>query len=208
MDYYKIIIKEKGNKTVVDTRKNDLCRCCEFRGDLDKCKSINCPYRETWYPLEQQKRMITMDIEQIIERLDAIEAKLGIVRDERFKIMECNEVLDTKTGLTWIRHLPNDAMIWDKAMDCYKNNALWRIPTIQELLTLMDYTVCCSDKRLALPNDHPFINVQQSNYWSATPYIYDTNMAWYINISYGHISSFSKSDRLYVWPIKKGGKNL
>lgn len=33
------------------------CRYCTYRGDISKCKSVACIRRESWYAIEQQKKI-------------------------------------------------------------------------------------------------------------------------------------------------------
>ena len=52
----------------------------------------------------------------------------------------------------------------------------WRLPSIHELMTLLDPTT----GNPALPVGHPFSNVQPSLYWSATTSAEDSTLAYYV----------------------------
>ena len=56
-----------------------------------------------------------------------------------------NTVLDTKTGLTWERVLSGTALTWANAGTYCSTLELdgsgWRMPTLKELLTLVDFSV-------------------------------------------------------------------
>ena len=58
----------------------------------------------------------------------------------------------------------------------------------------------------ALPQDHPFININPNWYWcwSSSTLAYNTDSAWLVSIHYGHVNSISKSSRLRVWPVRTG----
>ena len=141
-----------------------------------------------------------MGIEQIIKRLEAIEDKLGIIRNERFKIVSPDEVLDTKTGFTWMRNLPDKPITWYKAMESYGGNYFWRMPTIQELFTLVDYTRLSP----ALPDWHPFMHLA-SFYWTSTEFADVTSYVWVLHIQSGSINQYERDNDFYVWPIKRKG---
>jgi hypothetical protein len=81
-------------------------------------------------------------------------------------------VLDKETGLVWERRPTGGTPTWQGAHEAcigtiIGNRFGWRLPTIQELATLLDRTVR-DGVHPALPHGHPFENVQAFWYWSAT----------------------------------------
>jgi len=94
-------------------------------------------------------------------------------------------VLDRETGLVWQRSpmapctnplfcrvLTQGTVTWNQAqLYCnfliVGNRGGWRVPTVQELHSLIDYANTQSPR---LPPGHPFTGVQSSFYWSATAY--------------------------------------
>jgi hypothetical protein len=93
-------------------------------------------------------------------------------------------VLDRETGLVWEQSPsttgdnPISGMTWyNQSFHCINLNTGgrtgWRLPTIQELLSLVDR----SQSNPALPSGHPFSNVQSSVYWSATTAAIDATFA-------------------------------
>ncbi len=89
----------------------------------------------------------------------------------RFKcVLDGEAVLDKETGLVWEKSPTGvgDSVYWSSALsgcaDLFKGGRMgWRLPTVQELLSLVDPT-----QYPALPSGHPFTNVQLGLYWSAT----------------------------------------
>ena len=75
----------------------------------------------------------------------------------------------------------------------------WQLPSIGELYSLIDYM----QYNPALPQGHPFTNVQSLWYWSSTAYAYYMGYAWAVSMYCGDIDSNCKSDgSLYVWPVR------
>ena len=79
----------------------------------------------------------------------------------------------------------------------------WRLPTIEELLSLIDRT----QRDPALPAGHPFTSVQSNHYWSGSTYAFYTNYAWIVYMFNGYVSSYYKTYNFYVWPVRSGWKD-
>jgi hypothetical protein len=130
---------------------------------------------------------------------------------ERFKLVMGGEaVLDKETGLVWAKdgNLPGGTRKWQTAVDYCRSNVSignrkgWRLPTIEELASLIDTTQASP----ALPSGHPFENVQSSSaYWSSTTYEDDSRDAWAVHMSNGDVYNVDKPDFYCVWPVR-GGK--
>lgn len=121
-------------------------------------------------------------------------------------------VFDKETGLVWERNPDSERKEgWDSLED-YSYQKIkagrrgWRLPTIEELLSLVD------PKRAnpSLPAGHPFINVQLDYfYWSATPVASSPQACvWGCHFGNGDISKCLKNDKLYVWFVRGGSGGL
>lgn len=107
--------------------------------------------------------------------------------DPRFEILDAG-VLDRMTGLIWRRHasLTPRPVIWRQALDAVARlnreggEAKWRLPTINELETLVD----CAAHDPALPAGHPFADVQDV-YWSSTTSLFEPDWAWALYLGKG-----------------------
>jgi len=127
----------------------------------------------------------------------------------RFKCVFGDQaVLDKETGLVWERS-PFGEANWDDAhymctVQKYSSGRRgWRLPTVQELASLVDMTVQGGPK---LPGGYPFTNVQ-SAYWSATTSAEDTNNAFYVRMDNGqvyHVIDSQKALSKYVWCVRSG----
>jgi hypothetical protein len=79
------------------------------------------------------------------------------------------------------------------------NRRGWRIPSIEELLSLIDNT----QQYPALPNGHPFINVESgAYYWSSTTAQGDATKAFAVAIDNGGAVIYDKSVYLKTWPVR------
>jgi hypothetical protein len=114
-------------------------------------------------------------------------------------------VFDRTTGLVWERGPTGQLMTWDAAVAYCptltvggKND--WRLPTIDELKTLMDAT----QSNPALPLGHHFVGVQPYGYWSSTTYAVYQSAAWYVYFYNGYVTYGYKFGSLYVWCVRGG----
>lgn len=118
-------------------------------------------------------------------------------------------VLDRETGLVWERSPdPNAATNWFAAKNVCNNKVLgnrkgWKIPTAQELASLVDPSVASPGP--TLPSGHPFSNVQSSYYWTATTRALDTNFAWGVRFNDGGVfNDNNKLESYFVWCVRGG----
>ena len=114
-------------------------------------------------------------------------------------------ITDTKTGLIWLKdanYLGGQKSYQKAAQACRDLGEGWRLPERLELESLLDFTQC----EPALPQGHPFINVQSSYYWSATILAGSTDYAWLVSMSYGSVYYGNKSYNFYhIWPVQGKG---
>lgn len=123
-------------------------------------------------------------------------------------------VLDKETGLVWTRDAnPIGQYNWlDANTLCREfslsNRSGWRLPSVEELSSLLDL----KQPDLALPVNHPFINVQYGSgvnaYWTSTNHENPDAAAWFVNFWRGagpHLSGLaSKGIQGYIWPVRGG----
>jgi hypothetical protein len=119
---------------------------------------------------------------------------------------EC--IHDRLTGLLWPRHadLTGNLVSWQQAFESVvqwradtgkKEKILWRLPTINELASLVD----CSAHSPALPNGHPFTGTQPA-YWSSTTSYFETDWAWVLYLDKGACGVGYKPGKTFsVWPV-------
>ena len=112
-------------------------------------------------------------------------------------------VTDTSTGLTW-QKASSSGNTWEQALAYCESLNLgghtdWRLPTIKELRSLVDY----SQYGPAI-NTMYFPDTVSSFYWSSTTYALDTSDAWIVNFIYGYDHDYNKHYSLYVRAVRGG----
>jgi hypothetical protein len=128
--------------------------------------------------------------------------------------MSSEAVLDRETGLVWEKSPSTSTSNWEDAQRLCNSLTTgrrlgWRLPTIQELASLVDTSVPSPGP--TLPSGHPFSNVQPSNYWSATTIAGNTSFAWGVNFYYGVVATVDGPGQVnkdfpqnYRWCVRGG----
>lgn len=124
--------------------------------------------------------------------------------EPRFETLQ-QGVVDRVSGLLW-RHAANltsrpvkwrDALSAVRQLNAGQSDVVWRLPTINELESLVD----CAAHSPALPCAHPFTDLRDT-YWSSTTSLYEPDWAWALYLQKGatgigqkHFAEFA------VWPV-------
>lgn len=120
-----------------------------------------------------------------------------------------DSVLDKLTGLTWTRNanLTNGTVSWKEAFaladrlnnEHHADCTGWRLPTINELESLVD----ASQTVPALPADHPFTNPGEV-YWSSTNSAFEPDWAMCLYLHKGAVGvGFKRGEPLGVWCVAR-----
>jgi len=132
-----------------------------------------------------------------------VRAVLGLKRsgqEKRYIEKSGNIIVDTHTGLIWaIRPTLEKKNFKDAVLFCenliLNGNDQWRLPTISELRSILDYNFSF---------EHP--PLKQEEYWSGT--IHSDNNAWFFNYQKNFYSKVDYiSDTYYVMAVS-GGQNM
>ena len=80
---------------------------------------------------------------------------------------------------------------WQEAMEyASKLGDGWRLPTIEELISLIDFNTCNPACKIN--------NCRSSCYWSSSPYAHGSSYAWYVYFSGGYVSYGYKDFHYYA----------
>lgn len=96
-------------------------------------------------------------------------------------------ILDRRTSLEWTGCFGSN-LNWDQAQEycdtlnsqAYAGPNDWRLPTIEELWTLIDF-------QRANPASS-FPDMPPKTFWSSSSYAYNTGYAWLVYFAYGHVN--------------------
>ena len=131
---------------------------------------------------------------------------------ERFVVrnrFENEAVLDKETQLIWQQSPGATSLTWPAAVAFCNQLKVgdrlgWRMPTIQELATLVDPNVPAPINILPLPPGNPFSNIQPGTaYWSSTSGMLNPDLVWVVDFL-GEVSEASKVGPLPVWCVRGG----
>lgn len=126
---------------------------------------------------------------------DAYYASLGKCTPRSFTVQTISSqkvVLDNNTGLMWQQTIERDD--WSDALSycdglTYAGYSDWRLPTPQELLTIVD-----NGRYNPAIDTAYFPDTPSYDFWSSSSRVDDINYAWYVDFSYGSVSSFNDVD--------------
>ena len=125
-------------------------------------------------------------------------------------------VTDERTGLVWLKNANAYGPVsWPQALGNAAALASgqhgltdgsqagdWRMPNINELQSLVDLD---SDSGPALPKDHPFLNLQASNYWSSSTVAIAPALGWYTALAVAPPVFDLKMNAMRMWPVRGKG---
>ncbi|MHB1332005.1 MAG: Lcl C-terminal domain-containing protein [Sulfuriferula sp.] len=125
-----------------------------------------------------------------------------------------DEVMDGLTGLIWCRNanLAEFPLTWQEALDFVASmnreqrfgQRDWRLPNRRELRSLLSLQT----RLPALPERHPFINVFNGWYWSATTAVISPAHAWYVALNGARMFYGGKDQSFMLWPVRGEGLNV
>jgi len=98
--------------------------------------------------------------------------------------------LDTITGLEWSKE-SRGLMTWYEAI---KGPKSWRLPTMEELLAIVDYNTYEPATKLPI--------MISECYWSSTAYAKSSDDVWLVHFQYGDVLRSNKSNAAFVRAVR------
>jgi hypothetical protein len=119
----------------------------------------------------------------------------------RYNVVSGAMVIDNKTLLTWQKTPSSSTYTWGGAANAGTaqnycatlslDGLGWRLPTLKELLTLVDYSQPSGNMI-----DPAFASGPTPNFWSSTPMSGSPSNAWFVVFGYGN-TNFSGTSSAY-----------
>ncbi|CAK0780902.1 hypothetical protein CCP4SC76_7640003 [Gammaproteobacteria bacterium] len=114
-----------------------------------------------------------------------------------------NTILDSQTNLIWDKSYKTN-LTFDEALayadqvnkDSYLGYNDWRVPTVSELISLVDYTKYDPASK--------FPNMPSSDFWSSAPYAHYSDAAWFVYFDDGYADNGYRSSGLAVRLVRNG----
>lgn len=131
-----------------------------------------------------------------------VKASTGQVAILRYKGNGDGTVTDFKTGLMWQKRTNLTPKTWSKAIRYCEGLTLagyedWRVPRIEELVTLIDYSQI-------IPAIDPIFESQLSPYSSSTTIVNAPDYAWYVYFYDGEVTILEKNRAEYTRCVRRG----
>ena len=125
----------------------------------------------------------------VMQKINELEAQLAELKTQ----LAGKAICTVKVGdLEWQADVPDEEFTWEdaKAYAASLGDG-WRLPTVKELLSLVDYDRRC-------PACSVFPDCPSEWYWSSSAYVGNTAFAWGVNFSNGDTTSsdVSNTDRV------------
>lgn len=125
-----------------------------------------------------------------------------------------DEVTDRLTGLVWCRDasLAEFPLTWKEALDFVAamnreqrfGRHDWRMPNRRELRSLLSLQT----RLPALPEGHPFTQVFNGWYWTATTAAIAPAHAWYVALDGARMFYGGKDQSFMLWPVRGEGRDV
>ena len=123
-----------------------------------------------------QEKMSSVNIDTMIRKFSET------IEEIKKSLIEKDIFIDHEQGLMWQddESVKTTSMPWEKAISYAENLKFagyndWRLPTIDELLSIMD------DTKYNPAIKSNIKNISSDSYWSSSSYVSDSSYAWYVN---------------------------
>ncbi len=153
-------------------------------------------------------------LQRIVDLLETGSASIIVskpaprVINDRFTDNGDGTVTDKEQKVTWVKDPTalkgfENTMTWEEAKDKCENlsfagyNSGWRMPTVEELRSIVDYT-----RHDPAWNTDVFAGKHNDWYWTKTECARNKDAAWCVGSRNGVVGSYCLSYRNYVRPVR------
>ena len=125
----------------------------------------------------------------LMGKIAALELELATLKAAIEETSKAQAIRSVKVGaLEWQADVPDRTFTWAEAKEYAASlGDGWRLPTIQELLTLVDYSK-------HKPACSVFPDCPADWFWSSSALSGNTALAWDVHFGYGYASNVDVSD--------------
>jgi hypothetical protein len=119
-------------------------------------------------------------------------------------IISNGTVYDTKTKLTWQQTVPTSPYTWLNAEN-YCSATLgspWRLPTVSELLSIVDYSINHHGTGAALIDPSAFPGTLVYYFWASTLLSATTTYHWYVDFTDEFPYTFFTNDSAVSYAVR------
>jgi hypothetical protein len=161
---------------------------------------------------------VLKEIRSLLHNRMPIPMAAGTVKPEvpgavRFVDNKDGTITDKETSLMWPKNphidLPDkfkSTMVWKDAIAACKDLSFaghkdWRLPTVEELRSIIDYTRGAKENEPAIDTKF-FPDTKCSWYWTSTPCAFSVGAAWCVFFSLGSVGYGNGASNDYVRPVR------
>jgi hypothetical protein len=174
---------------------------------------------------EEEKKEEAKEETKIVEDSDSrLFKKVKKRTPERVRFIDHGDgtVTDKETGLMWTSDadLPAEELLFYEALayieEMNRGNLTnfgytdWRLPTLEELRSLKDFTDYTGDKKYFPPEGHPFENVRWmscNTYYQWPTYFWATRLSWMVSAYCRLVGRNTTTCVGFLWPVRGGRKD-
>ena len=147
---------------------------------------------------------LAKEMAELKTKVEVISAQLPEPpKSSRFIDNKDGTITDKETSLTWMKEDDGKTRTWSEAKEYAEGNKMklpgkgWRLPTVKELISLVDY------EKYDPAIDPVFTNTKSSYYWSSTRHASYSDGAWSVDFSGGYVYWYFTNLKYCVRPVRQ-----
>jgi len=193
----------KSAETALEAQRREMG---ELKASLENALSMLQTQQRRMDDLEAHSKEAQSTVKTQQKRIDELQSRIEKPENpwaphRHYRLsLDGLEALDTGTGLIWRRTVEPGAFTYEQALEhaariAQETGVSWRVPTRQELESLIDKT-----RKNPAIDTFVFPDTPSSRFWSSSPYVGSTSFAWFVGFYDGYVyydyRSYSSAVRL------------